>query len=219
MRNRAYNEVETETNVEGGTAMQHKKNELFSQIEAYIYEYKEKTGGASPTVRDIAYACNTSPSSVSRYMNTMKAEGKIDFVGHRNIITKDENVPSTVKVPVLGRVSCGLPLYAEENIEEYVKLPTSMFGNGEYYMLRAVGESMINIGIADGDYVLIRAQNTAGYNQVVVALVDGEEATLKRFRPEEDRIILHPENDTMEDIVVDNCIIQGVAVKAVKDIF
>ena len=199
--------------------MQHKSDELFVKIQNYIYEYKEENDGGSPTVRDIAKACSTSPASVSRYMNILKADGKIDFKGHRNIITKiDGKELSVVKVPVVGRISCGSPILAEENIEETVRLPISIFGQGDYFMLKAHGDSMINVGIFDGDYVLIRQQDTADYNQIVVALIDGEEATLKRFRPEEGYVVLHPENDAMEDIVVDNCIIQGVAVKAIKDL-
>ncbi len=76
---------------------------------------------------------------------------------------------------------------------------------------------MINAGIDDGDLVVVRQQNTADYNQIVVALMD-DEATLKRFRPAEDHIVLHPENPDMEDIIVDHCIIQGVAVKVIKDL-
>ena len=111
----------------------------------------------------------------------------------------------------------GVPKFAEENIEEYVCLPESLFGRGEFFLLRARGDSMIGAGIEDGDLVLIRQQNTAEYNQIVVALVD-DEATLKRFRPNEDHICLHPENNRYEDIIVDSCLIQGVAVKVIKDL-
>ena len=97
------------------------------------------------------------------------------------------------------------------------KLPESLFGRGEFFLLRARGDSMIGAGIEDGDLVLIRQQSTAEYNQIVVALVD-DEATLKRFRPKEDHICLHPENNRYEDIIVDRCLIQGVAVKVIKDL-
>ena len=119
---------------------------------------------------------------------------------------------------MLGRVSCGILKLAEENVDEYVKLPVSLFGRGEFFILYAYGDSMINAGIDDGDMIVVRQQATADYNQIVVALID-DEATLKRFRPQADGTIrLHPENPQLEDIVVaaDTCIIQGVLSKILK---
>ena len=124
-----------------------------------------------------------------------------------------------VRVPILGEVACGLPRFAEENIVDYVQLPSSLFGNGDFYMLRASGYSMIDVGISSGDYVLIRRQNTAEPGEIVVALVE-DEATLKRYYPEPERrrIRLHPENRVMDDIYVSDCEIQGIAVKVLKDL-
>lgn len=152
----------------------------------------------------------------------MREQGIIEYDGGQRTITTKKGMADMnayFRVPVLGRISCGIPKYAEENIEEYVKLPVSLFGRGDYFFLRAYGESMINAGIDDGDLVLVRQQPTADYNQIVVALVD-DEATLKRYRPQNDGMIrLHPENERFEDIVVDaeSCVIQGVAVKILKD--
>ena len=98
-----------------------------------------------------------------------------------------------------------------------MQLPVSLFGKGEFYVLRAKGDSMIDAGIDDRDLVVVRQQNTADYNQIVVALIE-DEATLKRYRPEADRVILHAENPEFEDIIVDSCAIQGVAVKVIKDL-
>ena len=125
----------------------------------------------------------------------------------------------TISVPVLGEIACGIPKFAEENIEEYVRLPVALFGHGSFFILRAYGDSMIEAGIEDGDLVLIRQQNTAEEGQIVVALID-DEATLKRFYPEPEkrRIRLHPENAHMNDIFVEKCEIQGVAVKVLKDL-
>ena len=119
-----------------------------------------------------------------------------------------------VSVPILGEVACGIPKFAEESIEEYVRLPVALFGRGSFFILRAYGDSMIEAGIDDGDLVLIRQQDAAEEGQIVVALID-DEATLKRFYPEPEnhRIRLHPENPHMADIFVDRCEIQGVAVK------
>ena len=199
-----------------------KKNaELFKQIEDYINSYKETNNGASPSVREIADELGVNYSTVSRYLKHMREQGMIDYEGHRNITTEEnrKTKTETTKVAILGSVSCGIPKFAEENIEEYVRLPISLFGSGEFYILRANGDSMINAGIEDGDLVLIRQQSYANEGQIVVALME-DEATLKRYYPEphKRRIRLHPENDSMRDIYVANCVIQGVAVKVLKDL-
>ncbi len=199
--------------------MQHKNPEYFSLIENFINDYKDSYEGRTPSTREIAAGVGLSTGTITNYMKAMREHGMLDYSGYRNVKTKRDMLSSTgsCNAPVLGRVSCGIPKFAEENIEEYVKLPTSLFGKGPYFILRASGESMINAGIEDGDYVVIKQQNTADYNQIVVALVD-DEATLKRFRPQEDCIILHPENPNFDDIIVQDCIIQGVAVKVLKDL-
>ena len=199
-----------------------KKNaELFKQIEDYINSYKETNNGASPSVREIADELGVNYSTVSRYLKHMREQGMIDYEGHRNITTEEnrKTKTETTKVAILGSVSCGIPKFAEENIEEYVRLPISLFGSGEFYILRANGDSMINAGIEDGDLVLIRQQSYANEGQIVVALME-DEATLKRYysEPHKRRIRLHPENDSMRDIYVANCVIQGVAVKVLKDL-
>ena len=104
------------------------------------------------------------------------------------------------------------------NIEEYVQLPTAIFGKGDFFLLRASGDSMIEAGIDDGDLVLVRHQDHADPGQIVVALIGEDEATLKRFYPEPSKgiIRLHPENQVLDDIIVENCSIQGVAVHVVK---
>lgn len=200
--------------------MRTKNPEFFKMIEEFIDDYREKNG-ASPTVREIHAGIGLSVGTVSRYLSFMRDNGMIDYEGCRNIITREAKITKaeTTKVPVLGAVSCGVPKFAEENIEEYVRLPVALFGRGSFYLLRANGDSMIEAGIDDGDLVLIRQQSTADEGQIVVALME-DEATLKRFYPEPENgiIRLHPENHTMEDIIVENCIIQGVAVKVLKDL-
>lgn len=194
--------------------------EYFKMIEEYIDEYRENNHTA-PTVREIADGVGLPRSTISRYISYMREQNMIDYDGHRNISTKASRMLNdvTVKVPVLGVVSCGIPKFAEENIEEYIRLPVAIFGRGDFYILRANGESMIEAGIDDGDLVLIRKQSYADEGQIVVALME-DEATLKRFYPEpkKHRIRLHPENSRMDDIYVDNCEIQGVAVKVLKDL-
>lgn len=198
--------------------MNHKNPEIAESILRYIDEYKDACSGRSPSVREIADGLGITKSRVSYYMVAMRNEGILAYDGTRNITSTSskQDASGFSRVPVLGAVSCGIPKFAEENIEEYVKLPVSMFGKGDFFVLRAKGDSMINAGIDDGDLVLVRQQSTAEYNQIVVALVD-DDATLKRFRPEGDVVRLHAENPAYDDIITDRCIIQGVATKIIKD--
>lgn len=199
--------------------MQHKKAEYFSYIENFIDDYKDSHGGAAPTTYEIAGGIGLSQSSVVKYLRAMRESGMIDYGGSRNIETalSRRDAREYCRVPVLGAVSCGLPKLAEENIEEFVRLPVSLLGRGSFFALRAKGDSMINAGIDDGDIVLVRQQNSADYDQIVVALVD-DEATLKRFRPENGIFRLHAENPDYDDIIVESCLVQGVAVKVIKDL-
>ena len=199
--------------------MQYKKPETIDMIENFIDDYKDANGGNTPSVREIAAHVGLAISTVSSYLSYMRAQGIISYEGHRNISTRRSALGGAdyYRVPVLGSVSCGLPKYAEENIEEYIRLPLSLLGMGDFFALRAKGDSMINAGIEDGDFVFVRKQETAEYNQIVVALVD-DEATLKRFRPENGIFRLHAENPNYDDIIVESCIIQGVAVKVLKNL-
>ncbi|MGN0362472.1 MAG: transcriptional repressor LexA [Bilifractor sp.] len=200
--------------------MQHKNEEYITLLENFIEDYWERFGVA-PTTRAIADGTKLSNATVGRYLQYMREHDLIDYQGHRSYRTKKQIAGEAVQnsVPVLGRIACGIPKFAEENIEEYVKLPESLFGAGSFYLLHADGESMTDAGIDDGDLVLIRRQPDAQPGQIVVALI-GDEATLKRYYPEPEnhRVRLHPENSSMDDIYVENCEIQGVAVKVLKDL-
>ena len=199
--------------------MQYKKPEYFAGIERFIDEYKELNGGASPSLKVIARNVGLSEATVCKYLKVMREKGIVECEGHRHITTRRSrgDAGGSFLAPVVGTVACGGPILAEENIEEYVKLPVALFGSGNFFILRARGDSMIDAGIADGDLVVVRQQDTADYNQIVVALLE-DEATLKRFRPEADRVVLHAENPNFDDIIVDSCAIQGVAVKVIKDL-
>lgn len=191
--------------------------ERFADIKNFINDYLDQHGH-SPTITEIANATGIAQTSVYRYLNAMVEKGEIEMSGRR-CITPTNVKSQVVRVPVLGCIACGIPKFAEENIEEYIKLPVSLFGNGDFFFLRAYGDSMIEAGIDDGDLVLVRKQNTAEDGEIVVALID-DEATLKRFYPEpkKQRFRLHPENSQMKDIIVKHCEIQGVAVKVIKDL-
>ena len=201
--------------------MQYKKQEIFDALESYIDDWCERRG-AAPSMTEIAAGLGLAQSTVSKYLKVMREQGRVRYAGHSGVSTprSAREAAGVCLVPVLGDVACGLPKLAEENIEEYVRLPVSLFGRGDFYLLRAKGSSMVDAGIDDGDLVLVRRQETADYNQIAVALI-GEEATLKRYRPQTDGTVrLHPENREMEDIVADaaECLIQGVAVKVLKDV-
>ena len=201
--------------------MRRLRYELFEQIEAFINDGYEENG-IVPSIYDISDEFHMAPSSVLRYLNAMEERGIIERIGQRDILTdKIRKMQGDIaKIPLLGKIACGEPIFADGNIRDYIHLPSYLLGSGTYYMLTAKGDSMIEAGIDDGDLVLIKQQDTAEKGQIIVALVDREDATLKRFFPEprKRQIRLHPENSTMDDIYVDakELSIQGVAVKVIK---
>lgn len=202
--------------------MRYKSDDKKQTIKNYIEAYYEENG-YSPTVREIEAGTGISKTTVQRYLSDMGECGNIEYSGTprgaRTEKTKKDS-GGFVMVGLVGRIACGTPNFAEENIEEYFRLPVSLVGKGTFYFLRAFGDSMVDAGINEGDLVLIKKQNTAKPGEIVVALVD-DETTLKRYYPDpvNRRIRLHPENKDMCDIYVDNCEIQGVAVKVLKDLY
>lgn len=197
--------------------MRSKDKTLMAAIEKFVSDYTD-SNGISPTMQEVADGVGSSKATVQRYIAQLCDDGILDYSGYRTM-TSTKTKAAAIRVPVLGTIACGIPKFAEENIEEYVRLPVALFGKGNFFILRAYGDSMIEAGIENGDLVLIRQQNYADEGQIVVALME-DEATLKKFYPEpkKHRIRLHPENSRMDDIYVDNCEIQGVAVKVLKDL-
>lgn len=197
--------------------MRSKDKTLMAAIEKFVSDYTD-SNGISPTMQEVADGVGSSKATVQRYIAQLCEDGILHYSGYRTM-TSTKTKAAAIRVPVLGTIACGIPKFAEENIEEYVRLPVALFGKGNFFILRAYGDSMIEAGIDNGDLVLIRQQNYADEGQIVVALME-DEATLKRFYPEpkKHRIRLHPENSRMDDIYVDNCEIQGVAVKVLKDL-
>lgn len=171
--------------------------------------------GYPPTVRDICEAVNLkSTSSVHSHLETLEKNGYIrrDPTKPRAIEILDENFYNTrcevATVPVVGRVAAGEPILAVENVDSYFPIPTDMLSNRETFILVVKGESMINMGIYDGDYIVVEQCNTANNGDVVVALVD-DSATVKRFYKENGHYRLQPENDYMDPIIVDQVEILG----------
>ena len=194
-----------------------KSEERIQKIKEYILEF-QFIYHRTPTMEQIAKAVGTVKSNVYKYLAEMEERGILTR-RKRGIVINDtiQASPELNRVPILGNVSCGLPEYTEENFEEYVPLPVALFGQGDFFILRTSGNSMIEAGIDPGDLVVVRKQNTAEEGDIVVALVDNE-TTLKRFYRDKNRrcIRLHPENSKMKDIYVQNCTIQGVAQNVIK---
>ena len=205
----------------GGEIMRSKNKELMKSIIDFVDDTYERTG-RTPTYREIGNELSMTSSCVSNYLKEMADKDLVSLTGDaRGITTKKMQLSKNelINVPVIGTISCGTPLFAEENIDRYIPIPKSLVGNGNFFILTANGTSMINANIDDGDMVIVRQQETAEIGQIIVALID-DEATLKRFYIDEKnkKVRLHPENDSMEDMYFDKVQIQGVAVKVIKDV-
>lgn len=202
-----------------GISMRSKSHELMKAIYQYAEQYYFQTG-ISPSTTKIADAVGVSRGTAYKYLVAMNDNGMIEYDG-KNIhtdVTKKLNTENS-QTAIVGSVPCGSLQYEEENIEEYISLPTAIFGKGDFYILHASGNSMIDAGIDDGDLVVIRKQNYAHNGDIVVALVENQNTLKTFFRDEQNRkIILHPENKNMDDIVVDDCYIQGIACHVIKEL-
>jgi repressor LexA len=180
-------------------------------------EVKQK--GYPPSVREIGEAVGlASSSTVHGHLSRLETKGLIrrDPTKPRaiEILDIDENpaVPKVkvINVPLIGKVTAGQPITAIENVEEYFPLPENLAASDEHvFMLEVMGESMIEVGILDGDYVIVRQQITANNGDIVVAMTEENEATVKRFFKEKDFFRLQPENSSMEPIILQNVSILG----------
>ena len=178
--------------------------------------------GTYPTFQQIAAEVGLSVPQTYRYVDELIKRGDLEKNGRYGELQTKEIINSLCshnRLPIVGEVACGTPILAEENIECYVTFSRELLGSGNFFILRAKGDSMINAGIDDGDLVIIRQQDTANEGQIVVALIDNE-ATLKRYYLDnkKKKIRLHPENDELDDMFFDEIAIQGVAVKILKDL-
>lgn len=206
-------------------------NEKLTKRQQQILDYIRKCIEVKhypPSVREIGQAIGlSSPSTVHAHLNALEAKGYIRRDGAKSrsmVITGAEheektsaintsstqfNEHSLVQLPLVGRVAAGTPILAEQNIEEEVPLPTSLFGDRNSFLLTVHGDSMINAGIFDGDTLLVREQNTANNGDIVVAMID-DGATVKTYYKEKDCIRLQPHNDAMEPIFTRDAQILGV---------
>ncbi|MCD8009896.1 MAG: transcriptional repressor LexA [Lachnospiraceae bacterium] len=171
--------------------------------------------GYPPAVREICEAVHLkSTSSVHSHLESLEKNGYIrrDPSKPRAIEIVDDEYGifhgEMVRVPIIGRVAAGQPILAEENIEGFFPFPADQLPNAELFLLEVRGDSMVNMGILDGDHVLVEQRRTASNGEVVVALID-DSATVKRFYQEDGHIRLQPENDSMDPIIVPSCEVLG----------
>ena len=186
------------------------------EVRRFNVEY-QKEHGFTPSYRAIMNELGLgSLATVRRYVLELEKQGLIarDDVG--SIVPLPQLMKNGFTLtPLVGSIACGLPNMAVEEYEETYALPKGIFGTGELFMLHATGNSMIEVGITPGDLLVIRKQDTAEDGEIVVALIDND-ATLKRLYHKDGKIVLHPENKRMKDIIVDTCNVQGVLVSCIK---
>ena len=202
---------------------------IYDFIKSYSDEH-----GYPPSVREIGAAVGlASPSTVHMHLKVLEEQGlikrdskkprTIEVMGKRQeegqplaSVTQDVD-HDVIRLPLVGRVAAGTPILAEQNIEETLSLPTSIVSDASSFILRVRGESMVNAGIFDGDYIVVKEQHDAHNGEIVVALID-DSATVKTFYRERDRVRLQPENDSMEPIYVDDPVILGKVTALIRSI-
>jgi repressor LexA len=211
--------------------------EKLSKRQKAIYDFicsYTTSHGYPPSVREIGKSVGlASPSTVHMHLKKIEEKGYIhrDSKKPRTIevvedqtknaahlvdVSEDVN-DNAIKLPLVGRVAAGVPILAEQNVEEVLTLPTSIVGDSSSFILRVKGESMINAGIFDGDYIVVKEEHEAHNGEIVVALID-DSATVKTFYKEENRVRLQPENDSMEPIYADNPQILGRVTALIRSI-
>lgn len=205
-----------------GMTVQKQRGDMQTRILAYI-EQEIKTRGYAPSVREIGEAVGLkSTSTVHGHLIRLEKKGLLhrDAMKPRAMGLSFSSLPPAENVtlreiPVIGRVAAGTPIFAEENVEETLILPEDIVGHGDVFILRVRGESMIQAGIMNDDYIVVHKQPDANNGEIVVALIE-DEATVKRFYKENGHIRLQPENDTMEPIIVPTVMILGKVVSLIR---
>ena len=202
--------------------MRSKNPELMKEICTYVSDYY-RIRRSSPSVSDIAKAVGIAKTTAYRYLVDMNERGMISYDGH-SIETPqiDKCTSGYFSAPIVASIHCGDPETEEEHVEEYVSLPESIFGQGEFYILRATGDSMVDAGIEDKDLIVIRKQDTASVGDIVVALDEDSQNTLKTFDGIDDEsgyAILRYENQEKypnKVVRVRELVVQGVAKHVIK---
>lgn len=200
------------------------RGDMQARILAYI-ESEIKSRGYAPSVREIGEAVGLkSTSTVHGHLTRLEKKGLLhrDAMKPRAMgLSLSSSSPSSYddtdvrQIPVVGRVAAGVPILAEENVEEVLSMPIDVVGEGELFALRVRGESMIQAGIMNNDYIVVRKQPDANNGEIVVAMID-DEATVKRFYRECGHVRLQPENDAMLPIIVPSVTILGKVVSLIR---
>lgn len=197
-----------------------KRQAAYAMIEYIDNYYCENRH--TPSLREIEAKLGFSRQSALRYLQKLDREGVVKYDG-KSIVTSyiEKLTYYTVRqVQIVGPIPCGTSTVEEQMHGEFVSIPSEWLGDGRYFVLRASGDSMIESGISDGDLVVIEQTDRAEYGQIVAALDENNGSTLKRlvYDKKKKRLVLHPENSSMKDICPDEIVVQGVAVKVIKDL-
>jgi repressor LexA len=209
---------------EGDPVLTDRQRQILDFLTKYVDSH-----GYPPTVREIGEAVGlASPSTVHAHLANLERAGllKRDPTKPRAIELRREPkappAPDVHKLPLVGEVAAGGPLLAEENVEEYLAVPEPLSKGGDEFLLRVKGDSMINAGILDGDFAVVRRQDDARNGDIVVALAGDDEstdeATLKRFFKEDGRVRLQPENDALEPILAQHVQILGKVIGVFREL-
>ena len=187
-----------------------KLNECYEYLKKFIQE-----NGYSPTVRDICRDLNIkSTATAYLYLKKLNEKGLINMADDKKRAISVGNSYIT-GVPLLGTVTAGSPIFATENYEDYYTLPKDFYSSNELFMLTIKGNSMQNAGILNGDKIIVKKQDYADNGDIVVALID-DSATCKRLYKKDNQIILHPENESYSDIIVNDVKILGVVTGLIR---
>lgn len=190
-------------------------NEKALMIYNYIKDRIDE-GGVSPTVREICGDLNIkSTATAQRYINILVDEGYIEKMDNQNRTLKIKGY-SNSSIPLIGTVTAGEPITAIENITDYIPWTSSRNYSNPLFALKIRGESMINAGILNDDIVIVEQMQSVENGDIAVALIDSEEATVKRFYKENGHIRLQPENDNMEPIILDDVDIMGKVIALIR---
>ncbi len=183
-----------------------KMTEVYNFTVEFINEF-----GFPPSVREICTKLNIkSTATAYSYIERLKNKGLlVKSPAKKRAISIPIKYNSIKNVPIIGTVRAGAPIFAVENIDGYIPLPEEFGYCADSFALRVQGDSMINAGIFDGDIIIVKKSNTAANGEIIVALIE-DSATVKRFFKKDNKIILHPENDALEDLIYDDVLILGI---------
>lgn len=176
------------------------RDEKLLPVMDYILKFSEENG-YTPSVREIAKECGIkSTATVHSYIERLQSRGYLNKTDKKKRAVSIASKSGTVNIPLIGTVTAGQPIFAYENYEDYYTFPANEYKGDSLFMLRVEGTSMIDAGIMNGDKIIVRKQETAENGEIVVALVE-DSATVKRFYRKDGKIILHPENESLSDMI------------------